>query len=144
MNGAPRRIWKTYSRQRLIGICLSLNRYLSSYLHHPAGRYLEEVGGVARGSRERNEQSVLPPRNAGVGLRAKRPPRQEERRRHDVEVQAALARQRECLGHVGRLHESKPQGHAGETWRYRRELHPVLFAHARGVGGLDREDQVLT
>src|SRR5690349_20446630 len=44
----------------------SLNRHLSSHLHHPAGRYLEEVGGVARRPRERNEQPVLPARDAGV------------------------------------------------------------------------------
>src|SRR5713226_7202368 len=82
---------------------------LRADLDHPARGDLEEVGRVVGGARERDEQAVLPARDAGVGLGLERAPRQEERGRHDVEVQAALARNGERLGHVRGLHEAEPQ-----------------------------------
>src|SRR5665648_85869 len=62
-----------------------LNRHLRSHFHHPPGRDLEIVGGVIGDAGEPDEQPVLPARHDGMGSRLERTPRQEERRRHDVE-----------------------------------------------------------
>ena len=37
-----------------------LDRHLGAHFHDTAGRYLEEVGRVAGGTRKRNEQMILP------------------------------------------------------------------------------------
>src|ERR1700730_5818740 len=58
------------ARQRLRPLFFTLHRTLRPDLHHPAGRYLKEVGGIARGTGERDEQPVLPTRDAGMGLGA--------------------------------------------------------------------------
>src|SRR5947209_5252262 len=63
-------------------------------LDDAAGWNLEEIGGIARRTGKADEQSVLPPRHAGARGGFQRPSRQEERRRHDVELPAVLARDR--------------------------------------------------
>ena len=94
------------------------DRHLGSHLHHPAGREMEEVGGVRCRAGEPDEQPVLPARHAGMGRHLDRTARQEERRRHDVEGPAELAGDRERLsarsaGPCSRI--SAPRGGNGPT-----------------------------
>src|SRR6185369_1804192 len=68
-----------------------LDSHLRADFHDPSGRNLEEVGGVAGRTRQVNKQVILPGRHAGGRRRLERAPRQEERRRHDVELPAVFA-----------------------------------------------------
>ena len=45
---------------------LRLHRDLVAHFHHPPGRDLKVVGGVAGRARQSDEQAVLPTRHAGV------------------------------------------------------------------------------
>ncbi len=78
-----------------------------------------------------------------MGGGADRAPRQEERRRHDVELEALLAQLRQGPGNVGRLHVAELHHDLGEVRPDR--LHPdaVRLARARRVHRLHREDDVL-
>ena len=70
----------------------------------PAGRNLEEVRRIARRLRQHDEETVLPARHAGMGGGFQRAAGQEKRRRHDVEMPAELAGDRQRFRHVGRFH----------------------------------------
>src|SRR5947199_2344249 len=84
-----------------------LDRDLGADLNHAFGGNLEIVGGVVGAAREPNKQPVLPARHARFGCELERAPRQEERRRHDVELPAELPGNGERFGHVGLLHEAE-------------------------------------
>src|SRR4029077_19884903 len=75
---------------------LTSDRDLGADLDDPAGRDLEEVGRVAGALGEADAELVLPEGHAGMGGRADRAPRQEERGRHDVELEALPAQDREA------------------------------------------------
>src|SRR5208283_2252154 len=68
---------------------------------------------------------------------------QEERRRHDVELPAELARDRQRLRYVRRLHETETQYHPREGLAHRLDAHAVRGIDARRVRRLDGEDDVL-
>src|SRR5512139_3304092 len=53
-------------------VTFELHRHLSSNFHHASGRDLEIIGGVVGGTREPDEQAVLPARHAGMGGRLER------------------------------------------------------------------------
>src|SRR5205085_7664901 len=73
----------------------TLHRNLRADLDHAPGRDLEIVGRVVGRAREADEQTVLPARHPGMGRRLERAAREEERRRHDIELPAELACDRE-------------------------------------------------
>src|SRR5262245_44050442 len=69
-------VFRRFSRQKHVN---GSNRNLGANLDHTPRRDVEEVGGVARGFRQGDEQSVLPARHAGMGSWLERAARQEER-----------------------------------------------------------------
>src|SRR5262245_38058177 len=93
----------------VIPACYELDRNLRSNFHHAPRGDLEEVGGVARRLGQGDEQVILPERHARLRGRLERAPRQEEGRRHDVELPTVLARNGERPGHVRGVHESEAQ-----------------------------------
>ena len=60
------------------------NRYLSPNFDRPAGQDMEVTTGIVSGSREIDEQFVLPMGHLGVRRGSKRSARQEERRAHNI------------------------------------------------------------
>src|SRR3954471_22209241 len=104
-------LWYWIARSSRAMTAAELDRHLGTDLDDTAGGNLEIVGGIVRGTAERDEQPVLPARHAGMGGRLERPPRQEERGRHDIELPAELAGDRQRLRHVGRFHEAELQRH---------------------------------
>src|SRR6202012_2802617 len=75
----------------------ALDRDLRPNLDDAARGDLEIVGRIIGGSAQGDEKMVLPARHAGMGRRLQRAARQEERSRHDVELPAELARDRQRL-----------------------------------------------
>ncbi len=118
------------------------HRHLCADLDHAPGGNLEEVGGVAGRFRQADEQPILPAWHARAGRRFERSSREKERRRHDVELPALLARDGKRLRDIGRFHVAELQHHAIEVRRQRRDLHPLVVGDARRVGGDDGEDDV--
>src|SRR6202040_3797915 len=59
---------------------------LRAHLDHPPARNLKIVGRIVGGAAERDEEVILPAWHSGMRGRLERAPRQEERRRHDVEL----------------------------------------------------------
>ena len=92
---------------------------------------------------EEDVKLVLPWRHARAHVGPDRAPRQEERRRHDVELPALLARDGKGLRHVGPLHEAEMQREAHELVAHRLHLHPVVDLHARNVFVDDGQDHVV-
>src|SRR6478609_10759198 len=92
----------------------ALDGDLRSHLHHTSGRDLEEVRGVAGGFGETDEELVLPERHARMRCGPDRAAGQEERRRHDVELEALLAQKRETPWNIRRLHVAVAQLNAPE------------------------------
>src|ERR1700680_4228380 len=91
-----------------------LDGHLRSHLDHPSARNLEIIGRIIGGTAERDEEGILPARHSGMCGRLQRAPREEERRRHDIELPAELSRNRQRLRHVWRFHKSEPQRYLGE------------------------------
>ena len=93
----------------------------------PVGIWKKSVASLAILASPMNRRSCHA-RHAGMRRRLERAPRQEERRRHDVERPAVLARDGQRLRHVGRFHVAEPQRHPAEMRRQRRHRHPLVFA----------------
>src|SRR5215217_2191500 len=119
------------------------NRNLSSYLHHAPCRDLEEVGGITCRLGETNEELVLPERHSPVGRGPDRAPRDEERRRHDVEPEPLLAQEGQPAGDVWCLHVSVGQRGLPKRVSDNRNAGTLLVRHTRSVGGSHRQDHVL-
>ncbi len=98
----------------------------------PVGIWKKSVASVAD-LRKPDEELVLPLRHARMGGRLDGAPRQEERRRHDVEGPAVLARDRQRLRHVRLVHEAVLESHAAEQLGHRRDASRVRFRGTRGV-----------
>ena len=75
--------------------------------------------------------------------RLERAPRQEERRRHDVELPSQLSRDRQRFRHVGRFHKSKPQRDFGEGRADLFQPHPLRRIDPRRRRGFNGQDDVL-
>src|SRR4051794_27202629 len=120
-----------------------LDRYLRADLDDAAAGDLEIVGGIVGRAAERDEQPVLPARHAGMGRGLQRPARQEERGRHDVELPAELAGDRQCLRHVRRFHEAELQRHLREGRADLLQLDALGRIDARGLCGFDGENDIL-
>src|SRR5262249_15936041 len=106
---------------------IASDRHLRAHFHHPSGGNLKIVGGVVGDAREHDEQTILPARHAGMERRLERAPRQEERGRHDVELPAVLAGDRERPGHVRVSMNAKRRA-------TRAKVSPTLSMRTRSAG----------
>src|ERR1700694_2836624 len=115
---------------------------LRAHLDHPPARNLKIVGRIVGGAAERDEKVILPAWHSGMRGRLERAPRQEERRRHDVELPAELSRDRQRFRHVGRFHESEAQRDLGEGRADLFQPDPLGRIDPRRWRGFDGEDDI--
>src|SRR5512136_2964221 len=121
----------------------ALDGDLRADLDYAVGRQLEIARGVVGVLSEEDEQLVLPGRHAGARVGPYRAPRQEERRRHDVERPAELTRDGQSPGDVGGLHEAEMQNHPHGAVAEAFDLDPILGTHSWDVLGDDGQDHVV-
>src|SRR4026207_582532 len=103
----------------------------------PAGGKVKVARRIIGVFGEYDEQPILPDRHPRLWVRAYRSPRQEERGRHDIEAQAALAGERECLRDVRRLHEAETDQNAREDLAERLEGDAVGRGPPRRAGAAE-------
>jgi len=108
----------------------------------PVGN-LKIVGGVVRRPAQRDEQVILPLRHPGLRGRLQRAPRDKERRRHDIELPAELARDHQRLGHVRRFHETETQPDGRKFVADGFHPNPVGRVDARRLRGFNRQDHIV-
>jgi hypothetical protein len=82
---------------------------------------------------------ILPERHAALGRRHKGTPAEEERRRHDVELQALLARQSEAADDIRRFHVAERQHHQRDVGSDALDPYALWVACARLRRSPDRE-----
>src|ERR1700733_8931869 len=126
-----------------IADCAGSNGDLCSNLDYATARNLEIVGRIVGGAAQRDEKVILPARHSRMRGRFERTAGQEERRRHDVELPAELARNRQRLRHIRRLHEAEPQRDLGKGIAHLLQSHTFRRIDARGRRSLDGENDVL-
>src|ERR1700722_16071493 len=119
------------------------NGDLRSNLDHATARNLKIVGRIVGSAAQRNEEMILPAWHSGMRRRFERAAGQEEGRRHDVELPAELARNRQPFRHVRRFHKAEPQRDLGKGIAHLLQSDAFRRIDARGRRGLNGENDVL-
>src|ERR1700691_2446689 len=126
-----------------IAYCPGSNSDLRSHFDHATARNLKVVGRIVGGAAQRDEEMILPARHPGMRGGFERAAGQEKGRRHDVELPAELARNRQRFRHIRRLHEAEPQRNLGKGITHLLQSDAFRWIDARGWRGLDGENDVL-